>query len=66
VPDIDAWGTLYGYEAYEDGSYVIVSGGADKQFEHDSLAEYEEQTTSDFDCDIVFQDGEFVQYPGGS
>jgi type II secretory pathway pseudopilin PulG len=66
VPTNDAWGTLYGYEAYDDGSYVIVSGGADKQFELGSLGDYEEQTTSHFDCDIVYADGEFVQYPGGN
>lgn len=64
VPTLDGWGTLYGYEAYDEGGYVIVSGGADKQFEQDSLGDYEERITSNFDCDIVFADGEFVQQPG--
>lgn len=66
VPTTDAWGTLLGYEALPGGGYVIVSGGADKQFERDSLADYDERTTIHFDCDIVFADGEFVQYPGGN
>jgi general secretion pathway protein G len=64
VPTTDGWGTLLGYEALPDGGYVIVSGGADKEFEQDSLLDYEEQTTSNFDCDIVYANGEFVQYPG--
>lgn len=66
VPTTDGWGTLYAYEALPDGGYVIASGGADKKFELGSLLEYEKQTTTNFDCDIVFANGEFVQYPGGN
>ena len=66
VPTRDGWENLLAYEALPDGGYVIASGGADKQFERGSLAEYEKQTTENFDCDIVFSNGEFVQYPGGN
>jgi type II secretory pathway pseudopilin PulG len=64
APTIDGWGNLYGYEVLEDGGYVIVSGGADRKFEQDLFSEYEEGTTTHYDCDIVFSNGEFVQYPG--
>jgi type II secretory pathway pseudopilin PulG len=67
VPTTDGWENLLGYEALPDGGgYVIVSGGADKKFEHGSLLDYEAQKTSHFDCDIVLANGEFVQYPGGN
>jgi type II secretory pathway pseudopilin PulG len=65
VPIADGWGTLYAYEALPGGGYVIASGGADGKFEVGSLLQYEKKATTDHNCDIVYSNGEFVQYPGG-
>lgn len=66
----DGWGTALRYEciAEEDrpcAGYVIASAGKDKTFEHDSLQQYTPGETDQFDCDIVFANGSFVQTPEG-
>lgn len=69
LPTYDAWGTPLRYECWPSGvcrNYAIGSAGADKVFEHGSAMEYEGETkTSDFDDDILFSNGTFVQYPEG-
>ncbi len=69
VPTLDGWETQFRYECWPAGAcetYAIGSAGADKTFEHDSLQEYTPFTkTTDFDNDIVFSTGTFVQYPEG-
>jgi len=69
LPRVDGWGTALRYECWPRGgcqSYALASAGADKTFEHESLQEYSEATpTTDFDADIVFSDGRFLQYPEG-
>ncbi|HEX8169215.1 MAG TPA: type II secretion system protein GspG [Thermoanaerobaculia bacterium] len=70
VPRLDGWSHLYRYDCWpRDGrcqSYAIASGGKDGAFEHESLQEYTSGTaTEKFDCDIVFSNGSFVQYPAG-
>ena len=65
VPAIDGWETPFRYEGSAQ-SYALGSAGADKNFEHGSLAEYTPDTaTEQFDNDIVFANGKFVQYPLG-
>lgn len=66
----DGWGHPMRYECIPDAErrcagYGIVSAGKDKEFEHDSLADYSEDSTVPFDRDIVFANGSFVQYPQG-
>jgi type II secretory pathway pseudopilin PulG len=69
VPLKDGWGTDFRYEAWsranELDSYAVGSAGKDKKFDHDVLHEYGEtpSSTTQFDCDIVFSNGNFVQYP---
>ena len=63
VPSVDGWGTGIRYSPLPNRGYVIVSAGANKTFEADSPDEYASGETSHFDCDIVFSNGSFVQYP---
>ena len=64
----DAWGTPMRYQELEGSAgYVLGSAGADKTFEHESLTEYAPGTkTQHFDCDILYANGQFVQYPEGA
>jgi type II secretory pathway pseudopilin PulG len=66
----DGWGTDLRYECLEAqeqpcAGYAISSAGKDLRFEHDSAAGYAPGSTVKFDCDIVWTDGAFVQYPEG-
>ena len=67
LPVVDGWGRILRYEAWSDKNeldhYAIGSSGKDMMFEHESLREYEQGATSNFDCDIVYSNGNFVQYP---
>lgn len=67
---VDGWGHPLRYEciaADENpcGGYAITSAGKDGRFEHDSAQEYPSGGVSDFDCDIVYANASFVQYPEG-
>jgi type II secretory pathway pseudopilin PulG len=76
VPTVDGWGHGLQYICLKDATsqsekcvgYVIGSAGKDGRFEHDSLLETlagPEKTTTNFDCDIVYSTGKFVEYPEG-
>ena len=65
VPGLDGWGTGIRYTPLPNRGYMIRSAGGDKTFEHDSPDEYTRGATDNFDCDIVFSNGEFLQYPEG-
>lgn len=66
VPTLDGWGTPLAYERATPRDYAIASGGADKHLDKGALREYTPRTaTQHFDCDIVFANGSFVQYPEG-
>jgi general secretion pathway protein G len=65
LPGLDGWGTGIRYSPLPNHGYVIASAGANKSFEASSLEEYAKGPTSHFDCDIVYSNGEFVQYPEG-
>lgn len=59
----DGWGTDMRYVTLEGNGYAIVSAGSDKKFDVKSLEEYQGGAVEHFDCDIVFANGSFVQYP---
>ncbi len=61
LPGVDGWGTGIRYRPLANRGYVIASAGADKTFEESDR--YTKGETSNFDCDIVFSNGEFLQYP---
>ena len=72
VPPLDAWQHPMRYDAWSskgDGtdSYAIGSGAKDGVFIHQSLRDYVEHpgATVNFNDDIVFSNGSFVQYPEG-
>jgi type II secretory pathway pseudopilin PulG len=64
LPAIDGWETEMRYAPLPERGYVIVSAGADKTFQAEPT-QYGRGPTTHFDCDIVFANGEFVQYPEG-
>jgi type II secretory pathway pseudopilin PulG len=64
LPALDGWATPMRYLSLPDRNYVIVSAGKDKTFESQPT-DYTPGTTENFDCDIVFSSGQFVQYPNG-
>lgn len=73
MPEKDAWGTPFMYVVSADGQhYKFVSAGADKHFDWnattiESLPEnYKGRASESLDADIVFQDGQFIQYPSAS
>ena len=65
LPEVDGWSTGIRYSPLPNHGYMIRSAGGDRIFEHDSPDEYTRGATHNFDCDIVFANGEFVQYPEG-
>lgn len=57
----DAWGRPFQYRSYRDGSgYALVSFATDGFY--DGLGTV--GPTESLDCDIVFSNGDFVQWPG--
>jgi len=70
VPLRDGWERSLRYETWtrdrELDSYAFGSAGKDGVFEKESLQEYTGGGVSGFDRDIVFANGNFVQYPQGS
>jgi general secretion pathway protein G len=71
IPAKDGWSHPLRYQCWDSDSdgkcdaYAIGSGAKDGLFEHEALEAYEEKTTTNFDCDLVFSNGKFVQYPEG-
>lgn len=73
LPRVDGWGHPIRYLCWnsEGGtdctSYAIGSAGKDGQFEHDDLKEYLNSggATTNFNADIVYSDGKFIEYPQG-
>jgi hypothetical protein len=73
LPETDAWGTPYAYIVSSGGRhYRFVSAGADKQFEANTQhieilpSKFEGRAVDNFDADIIFQDGQFVQFPAAA
>lgn len=72
LPKTDGWTNPFKYECWSTSggdvcdAYAVGSGGKDGVFERESLREYEGAgATTNFDADIVFSNGKFVQYPQG-
>jgi type II secretion system protein G len=62
LPSEDGWSTSYNFMTDDDGAnYAVVSAGRNKTFETTIVI----AGTTDFDCDIVYSNGAFVQYPNG-
>jgi len=73
LSSVDGWAHPFKYLCAEktDGKcsgYVIVSAGKDGVFEHDDPHEYlggQPLATTNFDNDLVYSNGQFLQYPEG-
>ena len=70
MPIIDGWGHPYRYECGTPGTdacqeYIVGSGGKDGIFEHESLRDYPKPggATQAFDCDLIYANGSFIEYP---
>jgi type II secretion system protein G len=68
LPGQDGWGNDFGYyadQSWGSGSvaaqYVVMARGRDGVWETAPLG----GTTTNFDCDIIYSNGSFVQYPEG-
>lgn len=64
LPQFDGWKRplQFGFEPSPEGgpgTYGIRSAGRDGEFQ----ATVEQRVTNDPDCDIVYADGNFIQYP---
>jgi type II secretion system protein G len=64
IPTYDGWNSVF-HVGVTTLSYSIESYGADKTNE-DEGTPTSVITTSDFDCDIIFSEGNFVKYPEGT
>jgi len=63
LPQKDGWSDLYGFGTDSNGQvYGIRSAGKDNAFEG---ASYTIGGTQAFDCDIVYSNGSFIQFPEG-
>ena len=63
-PHYDGWGTMFQI-GWDDRNYSIESLGADKAEHADNTSAPGPVTTNDFDCDMIFSNGNFVVYPDG-
>ena len=62
TPNLDGWGTAFAGGVSTDGqAYSIESYGKDKVNQTTDAG----GPTPKFDCDIIFSNGAFVQYPEG-
>ncbi len=72
LADRDGWETAIRYQCGEKtddrcSRYLIGSAGKDRIFEHQDLMEYGTTplATTSFDRDLIYSNGEFIQYPEG-
>jgi type II secretion system protein G len=66
IPNYDAWGVTFKVGVTTEGdSYAVKSFGADKTESQTQTTSSGAITTNNFDCDIVFSEGNFVIYPEG-
>lgn len=74
IPSVDGWGHPFRYACVEEQegrctAYVVGSGGKDGNFAHDTAKEYLDAPiggTTSFDCDLIFSNGQFIDYPEGA
>jgi general secretion pathway protein G len=75
VPEHDGWRHRLMYFCYQQeagrcSGYVLGSGGRDGMFEHSEPDAYLKEpvggATTSFNCDLIFADGQFIEYPEGT
>ena len=67
IPRNDMRGFPYQYACWGGKSYVIAGVGKDGRLERSlpAAASQPQHATTNFDCDIVYSNGSFVEYPEG-
>ena len=66
LPKFDGWGVKFEVGWTTEGdSYGVESLGADKTDQDNGTSATGPITTNNFDCDIIFSEGNFVVYPEG-
>jgi hypothetical protein len=64
LPQFDGWGTAFDVRVSGDQNlYAVRSAGSDRSFE---IRPYTPGGVTNFEADIVFTNGNFLQYPEGS
>lgn len=63
-PHLDGWGTEFGV-GYNERNYAIISYGANEKSDLTGTSLSAPLATGDFDCDILFSNGNFIVYPEG-
>jgi general secretion pathway protein G len=61
MPLVDGWQGALDYDGQAGVGYTVKSWGKDATEEGTPAG----QSTQDFDCDIIFIDGQFTQWPDG-
>jgi general secretion pathway protein G len=64
LPTYDGWSVEFGIGSSAQ-SYAVYSYGADKAQSFTATSTAAPVTTNDFDCDIIFSEGNFIVYPEG-
>jgi general secretion pathway protein G len=64
VPREDGWRTSF-YGSSQSRFYSLASAARDKLLSSGDLTGYSSVVTSSMDCDIVYSNGSFIQYPEG-
>ena len=62
MPRTDGWGQPWRYESWGN-HYAIGSAGRDRKFDRASLRQYPKTSTTSFDGDLVYRDGELISGP---
>jgi type II secretion system protein G len=65
IPFYDGWNVVFRVSDNVANSYSIKSFGADKTENTTVTSAAQGITTNNFDCDIIFAEGNFMQYPEG-
>ena len=65
IPVYDGWNVEFRVSDNVPNSYSIKSYGADKTENTAVTSAPSGITTNSFDCDIIFSEGNFMQYPDG-
>src|SRR4051794_26878113 len=73
LPEHDGWDHPFRYACTKDEegrctAYVLGSAGKDGLFEQNGLGAYAASprgATTNFDCDLIFANGDFIEYPEG-
>lgn len=73
LPTKDGWGSDFRYECFERNYsgqcdyFALTSSGKDKRFTFEQLHDYAgvDTLTTNFDCDVIYSEGEFLVRPNG-